>query len=32
MKKRKFKKGPQVVSVAEIPEHDWFIVRGKTTI
>lgn len=31
MKKRKFKKGSQVVSVAEIPEHDWFIVRGKTT-
>ena len=27
MKKRKFKKGPQVVSVAEIPEHDWFIVK-----
>lgn len=30
MKKRKFKKGPQVVSIAEIPEHDWFIVKtGK---
>ena len=30
MKKRKFKKGPQVVSVAEIPEHDWFIVKAGT--
>ena len=30
MKKRKFKKGPQVVSVAEIPEHDWFIVEAGT--
>ena len=27
MKKRKFKRGDQVVSVAEIPEHDWFIVK-----
>lgn len=24
--KRKFKRGNQVVSIAEIPEHDWFIV------
>lgn len=34
MSKRKFKKGAQVVSIAEIPEHDWFIVllgrNGKT--
>ena len=34
MSKRKFKKGAQVVSTAEIPEHDWFIVllgrNGKT--
>ena len=30
MKKRKFKKGPQVVSVAEMPEHDWFIVKAGT--
>ena len=30
MKKRKIKKGPQVVSVAEIPEHDWFIVKAGT--
>ena len=30
MKKRKVKKGPQVVSVAEIPEHDWFIVKAGT--
>ena len=30
MKKRKFKKGPQVVSVAEIPGHDWFIVKAGT--
>lgn len=30
MSKRKFKKGAQVVSVAEFLEHDWFIVNGKT--
>lgn len=30
MSKRKFKKGVQVLSVAEFLEHDWFIVNGKT--
>ena len=34
MSKRKFKKGERVLSIAEIPEHDWFIVllgrNGKT--
>ena len=30
MSKRKFKKGPQIVSVAEFLEHEWFIVNGKT--
>lgn len=28
--RRKFKKGTQIVSVAEFLEHDWFIVNGKT--
>lgn len=30
MSKRKFKKGAQIVSVAEFLEHEWFIVNGKT--
>ena len=30
MNKRKFKKGAQIVSVAEFLEHEWFIVNGKT--
>lgn len=30
MNKRKFKKGQQIVSVAEFLEHEWFIVNGKT--
>lgn len=30
MSRKKFKKGPQVVSVAEFLEHEWFIVNGKT--
>lgn len=30
MSKRKFKKGAQIISVAEFLEHDWFIVNGKT--
>ena len=30
MGKRKFKKGTQVVNVAEFLEHEWFIVNGKT--
>ena len=30
MSKRKFRKGAQIVSVAEFLEHEWFIVNGKT--
>lgn len=33
MSKRKFKKGAQVLSVAELLEHDWFIVHfGPRTV
>lgn len=33
MSKKKFKKGPQILSVAELLEHDWFIVHfGMGTV